>query len=304
MKYLIQHDIETLVQNAVFENNEGPSPYFEIMDIKFRPSGFDHQNGWTKNSWIAQGYIEASNYINAINKFRLSLEKVVSRISLISQAYIEFVFGSFLVKREDLKVFYARCVIDRPPTPMMFTETGLSALKKMLDNTEVPEGFYLNWLQATNSFGYIPKIQMMLSAIESLCKDNTGKTDWNKLELILGKELKDKIWKPGDGTTAGLRHRLAHGWFLISEDQSQNYLDILHGCVIDYFNKQILKGNLISDNVVSPQRHFWGNKEEVRLFLEPVNNATVSIISIVEEFKVKGFAGSNKYRYITPPEKY
>lgn len=304
MKYFIQHDIETLVQNAVFKEPEIQSPTFEIMDVKFYPTEFSHADGWTKNSWIAEGEIEAQGYMQAINKFRSKLEMVVSRISLISQAYIEFVFGSFIIKREDQEVFYARCVRERPPSPMMFTQTGLNALNQLMVNNDVPEGFYLNWLQANNSYGYIPKIQMMLSAIESLCKNDKGKTDWSKLELILGKDLKEKVWRPGEGVSAGLRHRLAHGWFLISEDQSQNYIDLLHQRVIDYFNKEILKEDLISNKVVSPQRHFWGNREEVRVFLRAAKNIQVDLLSIVEEFKLNELVTSKKYIYTQPPETY
>lgn len=99
-------------------------------------------------------------------------------------------------------------------------EDEQKALKLLLDNSVIPDEFYYYWNDATNSSGYASKLVLMFSAVEALVKIATEKgrpqKDWEKLELILGPELKKDLWGTEKEHRNALRHRLIHGDVLIT----------------------------------------------------------------------------------------
>ena len=140
--------------------------------------------------------------------------------------------------------------------------------------------------------GYTPKLVLMFSAIEALAKTDGGNKDWKKLEEILGKDLLNEVYKRNDG----LRHRLAHGEYFNSIDPGRNYVHIIHGKVMAYFNRSILGDSLLEEGTVDPQRHFFGNKEEVRSFIKPkTTRAKLVLKDVLHDFDQNGIYELTQY---------
>jgi len=269
MIYEIQHRIETLAHNAVLDENQAPS--FALLDICFSHWDFNYRDGWSQNYWLANCRIEASNYNEAYQIFRAKLAEIIPRVALIGQCYIESVFEPFLILRSDSDTAFFRYTRDRRGTGLMFMERELRALVFLLQYPEIPEEFYYYWNDAVNSVGYSSKLLIMFAALDTLVKTREGKhtreKDWEKLEHILGPELKIELYGTKKDPSDGLRHRLAHGEYFNTDDSTKDYLERVHKKIINYFNDSIFKERLIEENVVHPQRHLFGNKEQCAFFI-------------------------------------
>ena len=61
---------------------------------------------------------------------------------------------------------------------------------------------------------------------------------------------------------------------------------MIHKKIIHYFNAEIFKNNLISEDIKHPQRHFWGNKEELKVFIKKRNkNICFSLVDVLNDLK-------------------
>jgi len=282
-KYKIEHKILSLAHCAVMSDEKKPAS-FNAEGIEFTHWNFNYRDGWLENAWIASSYIEASDFIQAINFFRKKLTRIIPRISLISQSYIEFVLEPFLVLETSKDFAFLKYIEDKEACGLMFMEKEEKALKNLLDNKDVPEEFYFYWNDAVNSVGYSAKLLLMFSAIESIVKKH-NKKDWDLVNKILGKDLVEELFGTKEEPNSGLRHRLVHGEYFSNVDNGKNYLDIIHKKVIGYFNKEIFFETLISEEVVQPQRHFFGNKEEGNLFIRNKNCTNdINLKELLEDF--------------------
>ncbi len=70
-----------------------------------------HGKGWPSDWWLAESQIEADNYKDAFKVFQRDLNRVVPRISLISQTYIDFFRQPFLIVKDGGRVGSARVLI-------------------------------------------------------------------------------------------------------------------------------------------------------------------------------------------------
>ncbi|MGH7771546.1 MAG: hypothetical protein ACREQA_04860 [Candidatus Binatia bacterium] len=251
---------------------------------------------------MATGNIEAPNLDQAFRQFREKLAKIIPRVALIGQCYVESVFQPFLVLREDKDIAFFRFVRDTQAVGLMFMDKELKALNHLLVNTEVPEEFYYYWNDAVNATGYSSKLLLMFSAIEALVKirngSNAGQKDWTKLERILGAELKRDIWGERGDSTNALRHRLVHGEYFNREDSEKNYLELVHKKIVAYFNETAFGEGLIEENVVNPQRHFFGNREEWRGFLRAKEKERLNLKDVLAESENKGFESMEQYEFV------
>lgn len=283
MRYRLEQRVETLADNAVMKDGRIEAA-FSVNGVRYSHWDFDFSRGWPTDAWLAEASIEAKDYKAAFRAFRQNLNRVVSRVSLISQTYIDFLHQPLLIVKDGADVGFIRYMRKRGGTGLMFVEDHYRALKLLLAESTVPEEFYYYWNDVVNAVGYTPKLLLMCSAIECLARMGRRKKDWAKIELILGKELKEELFGTEGNSDRCLRNRLTHGEYLGSSDAGKNYVELIHRRMMTYFNEQVLKGPLLEMGVVSPQRHFWGNVEGGSWFIKRKTPGEFSLKSVLADF--------------------
>lgn len=295
--YKIEHRILTLSECAVMDKKGEPAS-FDIDGVNFSHWDFNYRDGWVSDAWIAMSTITAENYVVAINELIKKLTKLIPRISLISQSYIEFISEPFLIHKVNSDVAFFRYITDARGGGLMFMENEQKALSKILEAKDIPETFYYYWNDATNTTGYSSKLLLMFSAIEALVKKN-GSKDWDFIHKILGEDLVKELFGTKEQPNTGLRHRLVHGEYFTSRDNGKNYLELVHNKVIAYFNASVISESLIPENIVHPQRHFWGNKKQGNFVLRHKNgSASFSLKDLLKDFNDNGFRKPENYESV------
>jgi hypothetical protein len=294
--YKIEQRIHTLAQNAVMEVHGAP-PTFTIEEITFSHWDFNFREGWSGDAWLAEATIEASNYQEAYGKFGATLNRILSRIALIAQSYIEFATEPFTVYKLGSDMIFFRYSKAVKGGGLMFMEREQKALKELLNKPEIPEAFFNYWNDAVNASGYSAKLLLMFSAIEALMKNNEGKKDWDKIRSLLGEDLTTELFGTKENPNAGLRQRLVHGEYFKNQDE-KNYLEAIHKKIISYFNEHILSEDFLHEDVVNPQRHFFGNKVGGGTFLKSNSEEyKLELKELIEEFDKEGFGNPKKYSH-------
>lgn len=291
--YEIQSKILTLAECAVMENEKKPAS-FDINGVSFSHWNFNHGDGWLGDSWLVKTEIDAENFRGALNIFSKKMSQLIPRVSLISQSYIEYLGEPFLIHKIGSDITFFRYTETVNAVGLMFMEREKEALEILLKNKEIPDEFFYYWNDAVNSTGYSAKLLLMFSAIEALTKVN-GKKDHKLVNQILGEDLANKLFAQG----SGLRHRLIHGEYFDKANDKEDYLELVHGAVMNYFNKKVFLEDLINEKVVHPQRHFFGNKKEAIVFVRKKDGSNNFILKeMVENFDVNGFRNSSEYEFI------
>src|SRR5215510_5617621 len=109
MTYRIEQRIETLADNAVMKDGRIEAA-FSVEDIKYSHWDFEPGRGWVSDFWLAEASIEANDYTAAFQMFRKRLSRSVPRISLISQAYIDFLQQPMFILKEGEDVGFIRYI--------------------------------------------------------------------------------------------------------------------------------------------------------------------------------------------------
>lgn len=241
------------------------------------------QEGCIGDAWLISGDIEANSVFKAIKIFKEKLNDLISIVVFVGQAYGESNEESFVVSKGGSDVALLYYIRNRSSVGLSFDVDEFNVVNDLLSIHSF-RAFFLYWKDATNAFGYSEKLLLMLSAIESLCKDigRTQVKDWKEVRKdILGQELDRKLFESGN---KGLRHRLTHGEYFLESD-GKDFVDALHRKIIDYFNDEILKEHKIRTEVRNPQRHPFGNKEYGYWFIRNKNVPGMFLLrDILENF--------------------
>lgn len=88
MIYTIEQRIHTLAQNAILGHEKAG---FTVDNVAFVHWGSDVTHDWSYDFWLATTQVDAENYHLAFHQFRAALLRIVTRISLVSQCYIDSV---------------------------------------------------------------------------------------------------------------------------------------------------------------------------------------------------------------------
>lgn len=296
--YKIEHKILTLADCAVMDAGKKPAS-FEIEGILFSHWDFDYKEGWRgADAWLAEGNVDAQNFVDAINAFRTKLNKLIPRISLIGQSYIEFTREAFVIHDIERDIAFLEYSQDIKAGGLMFMEQERDALVDLLSVDDIPESFYYYWNDAVNVPGYSAKLLLMFSALEAMAKGR-NKSIFPKPRDLYRKILGDELEKEVFEETVGLRNRLVHGQHFSSNDSARNYLEIVHKKVIEYFNKEVLSKALLSEDVVSPQRHPFGAKEGGRWIIKRRDGtALFPLRDILSDFDQHGFQEPERYEHV------
>ena len=308
MRYHLEQRIHTLAANVLgFDHATSEAPSFTAEDVTFSFWQVKPNDGyWTHLYWLASYDVEANDFRSARQEFVKRLVRLVPRIAVVSQCYAEYVTEPFLILRKDSDVAFIRWVGERVSVGLMFMENEQKALDLLLHNSEIPEEFYYYWNDATNSSGYASKLVLMFSAVEALVKIPTAKgrpqKDWEKLELILGPELKKDLWGTENEHRNPLRHRLIHGEYFRPEDGQKDYLLCLHQKVVAYLNDRILKEELLQQNVVNPQRRPFDNKQRGDSFIRAQGSAKLALIDVTTDMEQTGHYDFTHYERVVDDE--
>jgi hypothetical protein len=247
------------------------------------------------DAWQAEATIESSDYKKAFAEFGKLLMPVIPRVAFVSQCYTEARLQPVLIVKHGSNVGLFSDFFASEPVGLMFMDEEKSALDKLLANKSIDNSFFFYWNDAVNTAGYTAKLLVLFSAIEALAKKPNDKKDWVLIENILGKELKDEIFKP----TTGLRHRLIHGDYFNSSD-SKDYVDSIHKKVMVYFNDHVLGSKLLSEDVTQPQRHFFGNKVHGARFISPKDSSTpFSLRTVLDDANNSEDRRLDKFEWVT-----
>ncbi|MDR4461116.1 MAG: hypothetical protein MRJ67_11465 [Nitrospirales bacterium] len=310
-KYEIQWRVETLSQIALTSNSEAQS--FLVHGIRFS----NWEKGIFRGSkfWIAKGCVTAPSLNAAIVEFYAKLKKIIPKISLISQCYIEFPFQPFLVKRTDKESAYFRYFRASEPIGLLFDDQQEKVLKIICKEEKIPEAFYFYWNDAVNTIGYSSKFLLMCAALEAVAKvglsDEERMRDrkaynrlfYPKIKEILGQDqgLMEDLYGTRENGFSGLRQRLTHGEYFRRRDSDKDYVDLVHQKIIQYLNN-ILQEELLFENVVDPQRHIWGNKEGDEIFdgrfIKAIGERTFDLKEVLSEADKNGSGDLESYEYI------
>lgn len=292
MRYHIEQRLHTLAQCAISSTTEGQYG-FTIEQLSFSHWKTQNDEGWwTHDFWLVTSELEAPNYREAYRLFSKKLLRIVPRMTLVNQCYTEHLAQPVLIKRLDRDIGFVWWVLDRKPVGLMFMEEEKHALDLLLGHRDVPEEFFYYWRDAVNTFGYSSKLLIMLSAVEALTgiphNERRQQRFYDKLEEILGPDLKRVFWGTREDHRNALRHRLIHGEYFNPRDDQTDYLVPLHYRIMQYFNEKILGESLLQESVVNPQRHLFGNADQARSFLRPRHSTRLQLTEILADAEQNG----------------
>lgn len=263
---------------------------FTADGVTFRPWQEDPREYWRAGEWLVETNLEAATLQEALGEYARKMSRIVPRIAFVGQAYINDHAGSLFIKRDDKDFGWFRSITERAPVSLDFMDEEQEALGLLLDNTDVPETFYHYWNDAVNTTSYTGKLLLMFGAIDSFA--TRGQRRKRRVE-ILGDELTDKIY----AEEVGLRNRLTHGEHLSGSD-GQNYVELVHKKVLEYFNKTILEKDILELDIVGPQRHFDENYEGMRVFVGRNNeNPTLDLRNLIKDVE-ENDGWPNSYEFI------
>jgi len=289
-KYKIEWQIETVLDNGIGfgQNNMG----FDLDGIHFEQWDFNIFEGLLENRWLATGIIEAGKHIDAVNVFYHKLGRIIPRISLVGQAYIDFSYQPFLCFEvgKDLGMFRHTY---NDHCGLTFDQSELKATELLLNDKKIPEKFFLMWNLAVNVSDYASKLLLMFAAIDALAPDEKSRKQFRL--AVLGSELANVTYASNDG----LRHRLSHGEHFKPEDMKANHVEAIHKKVMEYFNENIFKEKLLPLDVENPQRHILGSKMASYKFIKPVDpEISLSLKAILSALNSKRELDDKKFENI------
>src|SRR6266852_2733468 len=106
MRYRVEQKIETLASNAVIKDDR--MAMFTVDSVTLSHWDFDISRGWASHSWLAEQSVKADNFKRACEIPRKSLGRIVPRIALISQTYIDYLSQPLLIGKEGTNVGFLR----------------------------------------------------------------------------------------------------------------------------------------------------------------------------------------------------
>lgn len=289
MKYYIEKEIRT--------TSELIKP-FEFKGYKFRHWHYDVNEGWLGDSWIVSKEVIADNYEEAFKLFSENLAPLLSKISFVSQCYLEDVYGSLAIVRLDdnpEKYIYLRKTRDRGPSKLCFMKEEINALSDLdsIDNNE----FFLRMHVSNNSSTYRSRLVSLIHAVESLAGDKTKSSscnncntelkcekcgvsieykalDHSKARKILdNNSLYQKIWGG-----SGIRNQLMHGR---EHNLDLDYLGEIYNSILAYVNSEY---GVEIQEVVAPQRHFFGNLSYQSCVYEVDDLESIDLKELIEGY--------------------
>jgi hypothetical protein len=291
--YFIQCKLKTLLSNAVKDSDTNSS--FKSEGYSFKHSEFNYRDGWVDDYWIVEKTIDASKYQDALVSFYNKLDKIADKIEFVGQAYVGYpTLSPTLVTRANFRDDFAffRYAAERKGGGLMFMDKEKQAVDILNLDESIPDNFYTYWSAATKTKDYSAKLLVLFAAIEALVRKD-GVLDFELRKAVLGDELDSELF----AQKTGLRHRLSHGEHLSHESGgTKDYTDAVHKKLMSYFNTEVLKKDLLSINVVAPQRTEYENFTAGNTFVKTRDGTAIeSVQAVLNAMEGDRFENSTSY---------
>lgn len=235
---------------------------------------------WECDAWVATKIIKANTAGEARFEFMKGLMPQIEKCSVVSQCAFRFVANSYFIYKQTNnpeKIVFIYFVRSVGHTGLHFDEEEITQLPKL---ASVPnQKAFLYIAEASNATTFYTRLIMLIGAVEAfageITKDKKIITNQDEIKKILGKDLYKKLYEYGKG----LRHKLLHG--------NLGAHHLFDGLTDEIYNKIriYLRENFdvqISENVVQPQRNFYGNFEAASMFMK-FNDEPILDLKEIEE---------------------
>ena len=119
MQYRLEQESTRSPKNAI--DGEKGEYGFTVEQVSFSP--WQTQGGpgwWTQDYWLVTSEVEAPNYREAWGVFIRNIVRIVPRMTLVSQCYMEHLGQPILIKRSDSDAAFIWWVLNRQPVGLMF----------------------------------------------------------------------------------------------------------------------------------------------------------------------------------------
>ncbi len=239
------------------------------------------QEFWEDDCWVADRTVEATNFAEAFNQFKLDLIPIIEQCSSVSQCAFQIFGGSYLIYRLDNnpdKVVYIFLVKTYGHVGLLFDKQEIDQLQNTSKVANKNGFMYI--MDATNCTTYYSRLSMLMSAVEAFAgeedKAKIRRTNKTEMIAILGKELYDKLYLYG----VGLRHKLVHG-NISDHNEFAGLTDEIYSKIRDYLSSKY--DIEINSKVVDPLRNFSDGGQFTRLFYKFRSEPVFELKSIEDE---------------------
>lgn len=266
--YLIKYKISTVAELIKPFQYEG----YEFSSYS--------EEWWNCGAWVASKTVKAKNAGEARFKFLNGLMPLVEHFSTISQCGFRFIANSYFIYRQTnnservVFIYYVRSVSH---TGLHFDDQEISQLEKIRKVPNKKGFFYI--MEAANATTFYTRLTMLIGAVEGFAGEITTKgkvkTNLPIVKKILGNELYDKLYTYG----TGLRHKLLHG-NIEGHHLFEGINDDIYKKLTDYLKSEF--DIHLEENVVHPQRNFYGNFEQTQFFMKFKDEPTFDLKTIEE----------------------
>ena len=264
--------------NSVFQKDSLYTHSFDIDGLKFstwNPGEFGQKK---TEYWLIKSSVEGNDINDARKRFNDKLNKILPRISFLSQSYASFLLEPYMISKVGSEVVFFYYTKKSRPVGLHFDQHLLGHVKSLCDDNTINESFYYYWNDMINTGSYPGRLVLLFSALESLIQSRinpyTSSNDKKNFYTdILGEDLGNKVRKQN----TGIRHRMVHGEYFNPEiDTGNNYFQEIYDKVIEYFNTEVFKKNLI-EKVSNPGRHPDNNRIYTKFFIRRTDFKTLVI---------------------------
>src|SRR5262245_24362668 len=157
MLYRVEHRIAALSAMTIVRDGR-IAEYFDAEGVRFSPWDLSPEGRYRADFWLAEAEIDAGHLIDALERYWPRVARIVPRLSLVTQAYIEGTMQPFLFVSDVAAIGYLRYTKHADAVGLYLGVEELDAMNELLHDTTIPNEFFYYWNEAVATAGYTAKI--------------------------------------------------------------------------------------------------------------------------------------------------
>lgn len=252
--FQIQHEVHSLAE--IFEPLE-----FRGYICKIWKDG--ENDPYNSKKLLVEKCLNADSFSAAISRFRENLDDVVNRISFISQCYMDYEHGSFLIRKmsPQFEPFFFRHIFPVSGVGLHLERPEYESFQS-IETFEPPGNLFGYLREATNASTEATMFMMLIGALEAIAgerRNNSGRRSTNTAYIrdkILGPELFDHVYAYG----TGVRNEVFHGRSVDLTPRDGHFLDVnveIYTCIRAYLMR--MHGLKLNLNALNTPRTPFNN---------------------------------------------